>query len=333
MFGASVGTFPFVHRQTRFDLLACRYLKDFLERILELRNCAKTIVLSILALLALVSGALGQAQAQNVAAKAPSVEDKLAQSYRAMYDLKFQDAFKAADDAKAAAQDDPLPYVAQAWVAFFRELDRLHALRSEVFTTDDGFNGRESYAWEPESKKTFDAALDRAEKLAQDRLSRNPNDARALLALSLTNGLRGDDTGIFTKKDLKALSYIKAATGYSEKLLALSPDSYDAYVATGMGKYIIGRKSAPVRWVLRMGGYKGDEQEGMKELALAADHARYLAPFARILVAFEDVRRNNPAEARRKLEDLHQQFPNNHLFLEELGKLNRTSAQLIRQDH
>jgi hypothetical protein len=304
-----------------------------LERILELRNCAKTVVLSILALLALVSGALAQTQAQQVAAKPPSVEDKLAQSYRAMYDLKFQDAFKAADEAKVADQGDPLPYVAQAWVAFFRELDRLHALRSEVFTTDDGFNGRESYAWEPESKKTFDAALDRAEKLAQDRLSHNSNDARALLALSLTNGLRGDDTGIFTKKDLKALSYIKAATGYSEKLLALSPDSYDAYVATGMGKYIIGRKSAPVRWVLRMGGYKGDEQEGMKELALAADHARYLAPFARILVAFEDVRRNNPAEARRKLEDLHQQFPNNHLFLEELGKLNRTSAQLIRQDH
>jgi len=331
LLGASVGTFPFVHRQTPFDLLACHYLKDFLETILELRNCAKTVALSILTLLALVSGASAQAQAQKIASKPPSVEDKLAQSYRAMYDLKFQDAFKAADDAKAAAQDDPLPYVAQAWVAFFRELDRLHALRSEVFTTDDGFNARESYAWEPESKKTFDAALDRAEKLAQARLSQNPNDARALLALSLTNGLRGDDMGIFTKKDLKALSYIKAATGYSEKLLALSPDSYDAYVATGMGKYIIGRKSAPVRWVLRMGGYKGDEQEGMKELALAADHARYLAPFARILVAFEDVRRNNPAEARRKLEDLHQQFPNNHLFLEELGKLNRTSAQLTRQ--
>jgi len=300
---------------------------------LELRNCAKTVALSILTLLALVSVASAQAQiqAQNVASKPPSVEDKLAQSYRAMYDLKFQDAFKAADEAKAVAQDDPLPYVAQAWVAFFRELDRLHALRSEVFTTDDNFNGRESYAWEPESKKTFDAALDRAEKLAQDRLSRNPNDARALLALSLTNGLRGDDMGLFTKKDLKALSYIKAATGYSEKLLTLSPDSYDAYVATGMGKYIIGRKSAPVRWVLRMGGYKGDEQEGIRELALAADHARYLAPFARILVAFEDVRRNNPAEARRKLEDLHQQFPDNHLFLEELGKLNRTSAQLTRQ--
>jgi hypothetical protein len=245
-----------------------------------------------------------------------------------MYDLKFQDAFKAADEAKAADQDDPLPSVAHAWIAFFRELDRLHALRSEVFATDDGFNARESYAWDPANKAIFESGLQRAEKLAQDRLSKNPNDPRALLALSLTNGLRGDDMGLFTKKDLKALSYIKSATTYGEKLLVIAPDSYDAYVATGLGKYIIGRRSAPVRWVLRMGGYKGDETEGLKELSLAADHARYLAPFARILVAFEDVRRNNTVEARKKLEDLRQQFPNNHLFMEELNKLNRTSAQL-----
>jgi hypothetical protein len=288
------------------------------------------LVLTI-AVLAFFGSVSAPAQLQNAAAKTPSVEEKLAQSYRAMYDLKFQEAFKAADEAGAIAKDDPLPSVAQAWVAFFRELDRLHALRSEVFTTDDGFNSRDSYSWDAANKKIFDAALDRAEKLAQDRLNRDQNDARALLALSLSNGLRGDDVGIFTKKDLKALSYIKAATGYSERVLARAPDSYDAYVATGMGKYIIGRKPAPVRWALRLGGYKGDEQEGMKELALAADHARYLAPFARILVAFEDVRKNNPAEARRKLEQLHQEFPNNPLFVEEINKLDRTSARLIRQ--
>jgi hypothetical protein len=298
-----------------------------LERILATRR--KAFSLFIIALLALVHGA--PAQSRIVAAKGPSVEDKLSQTYHAMFDLKFSDAFKAADEARALAQDDPLPSVAQAWVAFFRELDRLHALRSEVFTTDNGFNARESYAWDPANKKIFDSALERAEKLAQDRLAHNPNDPRALLALSLTNGLHGDDLGIFTKKDLKAISYIKTATGYSEKVLAVAPDSYDAYVATGMGKYIVGRKSAPVRWVLRLGGIKGDEQEGMKELALAADHARYLAPFARILVAFEDVRRNNPAEARKKLEDLHQQFPNNPLFPQELAKLEHQSARLTHQ--
>jgi len=290
------------------------------------------LILTLFSLLFFASsqGQNGPAKAQ-AGAKQPSVEDKLAQTYHAMYDVRFQDAFKAADEAVALAQDDPLPSVAQAWVAFFRELDRLHALRSEVFTTDDGFNARDSYAWNPTDKKIFDSALDRAEKLAQARLAHNPNDPRALLALSLSNGLHGDDIGMFTKKDLKALSYIKTATDYSERTLAQAPDSYDAYVATGMGKYIIGRKSAPVRWVLRMGGYKGDEQEGMRELALAADHARYLAPFARILVAFEEVRKNNPVEARKKLEDLHQQFPNNPLFTEEIGKLDHTSARLTRQ--
>jgi hypothetical protein len=302
-----------------------------LESILEPRKPLKIPALLTLALLALVSGAL--AQVQKVASKPPSVEDKLAQSYHAMYDLKFQEAFKAADEAKAVAQDDPLPYVAQAWVAFFRELDRQHILRSELFATDDNYNSRNAYTWDTGNKKIFDSGLDQAEKLAQDRLNGNQNDSRALLALSLINGLHGDDFGIFTKKDLKAISYIKTATTYAEKLLAQSPDSYDAYVATGMGKVIVARKSAPVRWVLRLGGLKGDEDEGIKELTLAADHAHYLAPFARLLVVFEDVRFKNPADARRRLQDLHQQFPNNHLFVEELDKLNRTSAALVRQSN
>jgi hypothetical protein len=296
---------------------------------LELRNRLNIAALLIPVMLALASGA--SAQVQQVAAKSPSVEDKLAQSYHAMYDLNFQEAFKAADEAKAVAQDDPLPHIAQAWVAFFRELDRLHILRSELFASDDSYNSRDAYTWDTDNKKIFDSSLDQAEKLAQDRLNRNRNDSRALLALSLINGLHGDDFGIFTKKDLKAISYIKTATTYAEKLLAQSPDSYDAYVATGMGKVIVARKSAPVRWVLRLGGLKGDEGEGVKELTLAADHAHYLAPFARLLVVFEDVRFKNTDDARKRLEDLHQQFPNNHLFIEELNKLGRTSATLVRQ--
>lgn len=272
------------------------------------------------------------AQAQNRPIQNPSVEDKLAQSYRAMYDLKFPEAFKSVDEAKALAQDDPLPFVAQAWVAFFRELDRLHALRSEVFATDDNFHAsRNTYVWDAANKKIFDDALTQAEKLAQARLTHDQNDPRALLALALANGLHGDDVGLFTKKDMSALSYVKAATGYAERLLARSPDSYDAYVATGLGKYIIGRRSAPVRWVLRMGGYKGDEDEGIRELSLAAEHARYLAPFARILVAFEDIRRNNADAARKSLEQLHQQFPHNPLFMDEITKLGRTSARLSQQ--
>lgn len=287
----------------------------------------KTVILLILAMLALIFR--GHAQTPQAASKSPQVvEDKLAQSYRAMYDLKFQDALKAADEAKAMAPDDPLPYVAQAWASFLCELDRLHILRSELFATDDNYNGRDPYTWDEANKKVFDSSLDQAEKLAQNRLNQNQNDARALLALAFVNGLHGDELGVFTKKDLKAISCIKSATTYAEKLLALSPSSYDAYVATGMGKVIIGRKSAPVRWVLRLGGLKGDEAEGIKELTLAADHPNNLAPFARLLVVFEDVRFNNTDDARKRLEALRQQFPNNPNYQLELNKLGRTTAQL-----
>jgi hypothetical protein len=113
---------------------------------LEPRKPLNTTAFLTLALLAFM--ACASAQFQQVASKSPSVEDKLAQSYHAMYDLKFPEAFKAADEAKAVAQDDPLPYVAQAWVVFFRELDRLHILRSELFATDENYNARDTYSWD-----------------------------------------------------------------------------------------------------------------------------------------------------------------------------------------
>ena len=254
------------------------------------------------AALALISGALAQVQPA-ATSKTPAVEEKLAQSYRAMYDLKFQDAFKAADEAKAVAQDDPLPSVAQP--GSLSSVNLTGCMRSAVKFSPPMMASIPANPMPGSlpTKQSLTLPWTAPKSWRRTGSNKNPNDPRALLALSLTNGLRGDDMGLFTKKDLKALSYIKSATTYGEKLLVIAPDSYDAYVATGLGKYIIGRKSAPVRWVLRMGGYKGDELEGVKELALAADHARYLAPFARILVAFEDVRRNNTTEARKRLED------------------------------
>ena len=94
----------------------------------------------------------------------------------------------------------------------------------------------------------------------------------------MVTGLRADDAALISKKKFSALSYTKSATSYAERLLARSPNYYDAYIATGMGKYIIGGKAAPVRWMLRLGGLKGDQEQGVKELALVADHGRFLMP-------------------------------------------------------
>jgi len=260
------------------------------------------------------------AKAQN------GLEERLMQSYRDVYNVRFQDALKRAEEAKVTAPDDPLPWIAQANVVLFREFDRLHVLRSETFASDDNYTSRQTYTWDSNAYQAFENALGNAERLAQKRLDQNQNDEHALLAMALSNSMRAEDAALFSKKDMTTLSYFKTSTNFAERLLAVSPGRYDAYLASGLGKYVIGCKSAPVRWVLRAGGLKGDKDEGVRELTLAADHAEFMAPFARLLLAYDDLRRNNRAEARKRFAALHDDFPNNPLFLQEVAKLDRPSV-------
>ncbi|HKR94481.1 MAG TPA: hypothetical protein VJW55_03925 [Candidatus Angelobacter sp.] len=254
------------------------------------------------------------------------VDSLLDQSYHDMYNLQFDEALRQVEAAKRLDKDDPIPWMTQACAILFREFDRLHILRSELFGTDDRFSDGPALVWNQQNHTAFEGALNGSEKLAQAGLLHDKDDPRALFAMTLVNGLRADDAALIEKKKFSALSFTKAANGYAEKLLAHWPNYYDAYLATGLGKYIIGGKAAPIRWMLRLDGLKGDQNEGVKELTLVAEHGHYLLPFARILLAFDDLRHKDKADARKKLEWLHEQFPNNPLFLQEIAKLDHPPA-------
>ncbi len=273
----------------------------------------------------IVATTLAAVPANGQTVRVPQSQILLDQAYTAMYNLNFDAAFQKAQ-AKSFAKDDPIPWIAEACAGLFREFDRLHILRSEMFASDETFDKREAYKWDPQSRQQFETALAGAEKLAQDRLSHDNNDAKALFALALSHGLRADDAALISKKNVAALGFIKSANGYADRLLARWPDYYDAYVATGMGKYVIGGKAAPVRWMLRIGGIKGDQAEGLKELSLAADKGHYLAPFARILLAFDDLRHKNRIEARKIFASLHDQYPGNPLFPQEMAKIDQSHS-------
>lgn len=196
----------------------------------------------MLAMMVAIIALFGPAARAQSVVHAPQSEVLLDQSYRAMYNLNFEEAFRKAEQAKALAKDDPLPWVAEACAALFRELDRLRILRSEMFSSDEAFDSREAHQWNGSARKQFEDALAGAEKLARERLARNKDDVNALFSLSLVNGLRADDAALISKKNMAALGFTKSANTYAERLLALEPDYYDAYVSTGMGKYIIGGK-------------------------------------------------------------------------------------------
>ncbi|HWZ42596.1 MAG TPA: hypothetical protein VNW97_03935 [Candidatus Saccharimonadales bacterium] len=265
----------------------------------------------------------GLASAQGV--HTADVNAVLDSSFHSMYNLQFDDALRSVESAKSLDRSDPLPWMAQVCAILFREFDRLHILRSEMFASEETFSSRSAYSWAAGHQAQFEEAAAGGEKIARERLERDKKDVKALFALSLIIGLRGDASAMITRNNLTALGHIKAATVYADRLLAISPAYYDAYVGTGLAKYIVGGKPVLVRWLLRVDGVKGDRAGGLRELRLAAEHGRFLAPFAQIVLAFDDLKYQNKSAARRKLEALHTQFPGNPLFLEEMAKCDKPS--------
>jgi hypothetical protein len=160
-----------------------------------------------------------------------------------------------------------------------------------------------------------------AEQRANTTLAKNPKDSDALFALTLSSGLKADYAALIEKRNMASLSLTKEASARAQTLLAADPNRYDAYIATGIGKYIIGSMAAPVRWLLRIGGFSADKNAGIEELKLTAQKGVYLGPFARILLAIAYVRDKDKPKAREILASLRDEFPNNPLFAREISRI------------
>jgi hypothetical protein len=241
--------------------------------------------------------------------------------FHALYDLEFTDAQQRFGAYQHENPDDPMGPVAEAAGLLFSEFDRLGVLQAQMFVKDASFENRRKLAPDPAVRDRFEAAIQRGQALAQKRLAGNGNDRNALMASTLAAGLRADYLALVEKRNMASLDYTRQATDFAQRLLTVCPDCYDAYVATGISKYLIGSRAAPVRWILRARGFSADKREGINELQMAAEHGQYLAPFARILLAIAYLRDKHPQQARALLSELEIEFPHNPLFAEELRYL------------
>jgi hypothetical protein len=248
----------------------------------------------------------------------------LDRGFRDLYDLNFDRAQQEFAEWQRQHPEDPVGPVSEAAGLLFSEFHRLGVLEAQFYESDSAFAARKKLAPDPSVKNRFDAALARTETAARARLAENSKDRDALFAMTLTSGLRADYAALIDKRNLASLHFAKDASAWAGKLLAIDPNYYDAHLATGFSKYIIGTMSAPVRWILRVSGVSGDKQAGMQELQLTANHGHYLAPFARILLAIAYVREKDTPHALQLLGSLHQEFPDNPLFPKEMARLEAT---------
>jgi hypothetical protein len=255
------------------------------------------------------------------AADVPATRTSLDQGFRLLYNLDFDQAHAVFLSWQQEHPQDPVGPTAEAAGLLFSEFHRLGVLEGQFYADDKSFLNREKIAPDPGLREGFNAALTRAQTAATARLATSPQDRDALFAMTLSSGLRADYAAMIEKRNLPSLRYTREANDWGAKLLAVDPNCYDAHVATGFSKYIIGSMAAPVRWIMRLGGVAGDKKEGIAELQITADHGQYLGPFARILLAIAYVRDKDNARARSVLAALRDEFPKNPLFAREIARL------------
>jgi len=241
--------------------------------------------------------------------------------FRQMYNLDFDGAHATFQAWEVGHPDDAVGPMSNAAAYLFGEFNRLHILESELFTDNEKFAKRGKPVPDPQTRAAFDGELAKGDEIADRILSGTPEDANALFAKVMASGLRGDYAAMIEKRNMAGLGYLKNGRQLAQKLLTLDPSYYDAYLAVGVENYLLSANSAPVRWLLRMGGAETNKEEGIAKLRLTAEKGHYLAPYARLLLAVAALRDRDRETARRLLSGLAAEFPQNQLYRKELARL------------
>jgi hypothetical protein len=241
--------------------------------------------------------------------------------FQLLYSLDFDGAHGIFAGWEQSHPDDPMGPTCDAAGLLFSEFHRLGVLEAQFFEDDKKFESRQKLTPDPATRARFDAEVQKAQNIARSLLAKNPKNRDALFALTLTNGLEADYAALIDKRNVASLHYTKEANVWGQQTLTVDPECYDAHIAGGISKYLIGSMAAPVRWLVRLGGVSGDKQEGIKELKLVADRGHYLAPFANILLAIAYVRDHDKPRARELLASLRTEFPTNPLFGQEIARI------------
>ncbi len=265
-----------------------------------------------------------------IAALAPALPaaDPIQEAFERLYNFDFPGAHAILDRHLAQHPEDAMGYSVRAGVLLFSELDRLGIMEAEFFT-DDRRIADDKKKLKPDAaiRTRFFQAVETAQFRARSTLATRPDDTNALYAFCWVQGMMVDYTALVDKKQIAALSLAKRSNACAQRLIKAHPEMHDAYVTVGFTEYLVGSLPFFIRWFVRFEGVEGNKQTGMQIVQKAAQSARYLGPFAKILLSVAYLREKKPQECQRLLSEFNRDYPENRLVRRELAKLSSRAGQ------
>jgi len=252
---------------------------------------------------------------------AQAADYPVSKGFEYFYNLQYDDSI--AEFSRQVAQHPNVPdgYNHLAQAVLYRDMFRAGALESELVTGTNPFLRRPKVDASAEDQRRFDGAINRAMDLAQARLKQNPRDTQALYALGVSYGLRANYNFLVRKAWRDSLRDATSARKYHGRITEIDPGFIDARLVQGLHDFIVG--SLPWHW-RALGfliGFRGNKDEGIRQLELVSRKGTTNRIDAQILLCAVYRREHRPQSAVPLLEELIRRFPHNFLFPMELAQM------------
>src|SRR5437867_6087183 len=205
-------------------------------------------------------------------------------AFNHFYNLEYDQAIAELEKALAAKPDSANLHNYIAECIQFREMFKVGALESELVTGANSFLRRPKIDTTPEIEKRFFDEIQKAMSLAEARLKANPNDTKALYALGVTYGLRGNWNFLIRKAWKDALHDATTARKLHNRVTELDPSNYDARLVQGAHDYIVGSLPAFYKMLGFLVGFHGDRDKGIRTLQEVAEKGNYNAVDAKVFL-------------------------------------------------
>lgn len=238
------------------------------------------------------------------------------------YSLDYDKSIHEFDVALQAHPDDPYAVNHLLSAIIFKELYRIGALDTEAYASDNFLDKKYLQPLDPKVHEKVNELSERATKLSEAHLAKNPNDIEALYARGVTRGLRSTYTGMAEHAWFAALRSAMGARRDNERALELDPGFVDAKNILGIDLYVVGSLSWPAKVAASMVGVSGNKQKGLEYLREVVAHGSpEVAYDAKIALALFLRREQQYDEALQVVGGMYQSFPRNFLIATEYAHL------------
>lgn len=238
-----------------------------------------------------------------------------------LYNLEYDKAIADFEAALKQHPNDPFAYNHLVQALLFRELYRLNALDTTLYT-DNGFLTGKPLPGDPQTKARIFELADASLQLSEQSLKADPTNVEALYARGVTRGLKLTYVAIIEKSFFSALRNASASRSDHERVLQLDPQYVDAKTVVGLHNFVLGSMPLAARIMAGIVGMSGSKKKGLDYLYEVVQADCETSVDARVALALFLRREARYQDALDIMRPLTVKFPRNFIFaLEEANLL------------